>query len=74
MIGPVYEKFVEAVALVRAGYVFPVENEGSALRQLALLSDDHQRDQIKNGLAQFMQQQVGATDKIMDLIAGNKWL
>jgi len=72
--GPVYHKFVEAVALVDAGFVFPISDSTAAAIVLNALFDDSKRNKIKLGLDDFMQSHIGATDKILHLIEAQRWL
>lgn len=74
MMGPVYQKFVEAVSLVAAGFAFPVENPVEAEQVFHELSQTENRKKIKAGLKNFMNDHVGATRKIMELVAANRWL
>lgn len=74
MIGPVYEKFVEAVALVQAGFVFPVPDAPQAQAVLQELLNDARRQEIHTGLAAFMREHTGATGRILDLIKQEKLL
>ena len=71
MMGPVYGKFVEAVALADAGFAFPVKDGAEAAAMFSSLLDDGRRKEIASGLALFMTAHTGATDALLDLIARN---
>jgi len=69
VIGPVYQKFVEAVKLVSVGAVFPIEDAASARAILAnLVNDAQQRQQIHTALRQFMTDNTGAAQHIADQV------
>ena len=74
LMGPVYQKFVEAVALVDASLAFPVSNGVEATAKFVALTDDARRDTIKQGLLKFMQHHLGATDTVMAVIERGRWL
>lgn len=75
LMGPVYQKFVEAVALVASGCAFPVGDEQKAADVLSALT---QNDQHRNGIAtkmkEFMANHTGAADRICSQIADAGWL
>lgn len=69
LIGPVYKKFVEAVALVQEGLVIVSPDEAAFQRELAtLIGNAAKRKQINEELQLFMAQHTGATERIMKLI------
>lgn len=69
IMGPVYEKFVEAVELVRAGVAFPVNNYEEAEDVLQQLYNNKQQlDEIKSTLSHFMAEHTGAATKILSAI------
>lgn len=68
VMGPVYEKFVEAVALRTAGFAFPVKDTAEAWAVLNELMPEERRRIIADGLADFMSANTGATDRILALI------
>jgi 3-deoxy-D-manno-octulosonic-acid transferase len=73
--GPEYKKFPEAKRLVELGFGFPVTStETAEVIFQRLISDDAQRDQIKNSLQKFMAENTGATGKILELIEQKGWL
>ena len=75
LIGPEYRKFVEAVALVDAGYVFPVADADSCGIMLQhLIKDDTYRQELGDGLKKFMKEHTGATDTILNYIVTQRWL
>jgi 3-deoxy-D-manno-octulosonic-acid transferase len=74
LMGPVYQKFVEAVALVDANLAFPVSNRVEATAKFVALTNDTRRDTIKQGLLKFMQHHLGATDTVMAIIERSRWL
>ncbi len=73
--GPVYQKFIEANALVAAGYAFPVSDKEtySAILQ-KLITDTAYRAEISAGLKKFMSHHIGATQTILSHIASHQWL
>lgn len=73
--GPVYEKFVEAVALARQEYAFPVANAAACKEILnKLIADKEFYIHIHHAVKAFMQQQIGATGIILDHIDERHWL
>ena len=66
IIGPVYQKFVEAVQLVTLGYVLSVTDAATAKQAFTKLMND---PAPRTGISTFMRQQKGATDTIMKLAA-----
>lgn len=75
IIGPVYEKFVEAKELVSLHYVFSINNTAECNAVLKkLLEDEQYRKSISDALKKFMRDHTGATKTIMNSIDVNKWL
>ena len=75
VMGPVYEKFVEARQLVTHGYAFPVENEQTCKQIIAKLVGDTQfRTSVNSKLREFMARNTGATETIMKNINQENWL
>lgn len=74
LIGPVYEKFAEAVSMVAAGYVFPVTDEVKALERLQVLLKKDWRASIREGLLHYMKEQQGATARVIALIEQEGYL
>jgi 3-deoxy-D-manno-octulosonic-acid transferase len=75
IIGPVYEKFVEAKKLVDLQLAFAVNNEDECKTILQrLISDNDYRSHIHFSLIKFMQENIGATNAIIQLIEKEKWL
>ncbi|GAA4459775.1 glycosyltransferase N-terminal domain-containing protein [Nemorincola caseinilytica] len=75
VMGPVYEKFVEAVRLVEIGGAFPVADATAAraiFHQLA--TDDTRRLQIHDTVSRFMKENTGAADRICAQVAASGWL
>ncbi len=69
LIGPNYEKFREAVLLVRHGLAFPVQDESSFCRQMEMLSADASlREKLCADIHRQMKEQTGATAKILSLL------
>ncbi len=67
IIGPIYEKFVEAKELASRKLVFPVSNAheyGEILKKLIV--DEEYRTDVSTALKQFMRDHTGATARIMD--------
>ncbi len=75
IIGPIYQKFVEAASLVSAKAAFPVNNATEAGKLIHdLATDDTARQSIRDILQKFMKKKVGATAKIMAQIREKNWL
>ncbi len=69
VMGPYYEKFPEAVNLVKGGYAFPVQDETAFCeRLLALMNDDASRMRLSAALREEVQRHTGATAKILQLL------
>lgn len=65
--GPVYKKFVEAATLVNKQLCFPVNNADECKNILSKLSTDEKYYQtLHQSLLQFVQQNIGATDKVFE--------
>lgn len=73
--GLVYEKFVEAVALAKQEYAFPISN-AAACREILnkLITDKEFYIHIHHAVKAFMQQQLGATGVILDYVDEQHWL
>lgn len=72
--GPVYDKFVEAKALVSRMYAFPIsekEHFNSLLGKL--MEDDKRRHSMRKAIQDYIAAQTGATLRILDVV-GPKWL
>lgn len=72
--GPVYDKFVEAKALVSRMYAFPIsekEHFNSLLGKL--MDDDKRRHSMRKAIQDYIAAQTGATLRILDVV-GPKWL
>ncbi|MBS1774390.1 MAG: 3-deoxy-D-manno-octulosonic acid transferase [Bacteroidetes bacterium] len=68
--GPTYQKFVEANQMVAHQYAFPVNNAAELKGWFEqLMSDSHRLQTIQNAIKSYMQQQTGATVKIMRIIS-----
>lgn len=75
LIGPNYQKFVEARELVSHNYVFPVSNAAECtIHMQKLIGDDSYRQGISAGLWKFMEAHRGATTIIIDGIRAGNWL
>ena len=75
IIGPIYQKFVEAKRLVELHYAFPVNDAAEARNVLEkLVNDNGTREELNLSIRTFMQQNTGATRKVMDRISTEKWL
>jgi 3-deoxy-D-manno-octulosonic-acid transferase len=75
IIGPVYQKFVEAVSLVGAKTTFPVNNAkeaGDILKKLA--SDSSLRESVKTTLQKFMRKKTGAAVRILQQIESDEYI
>jgi 3-deoxy-D-manno-octulosonic-acid transferase len=65
VMGPVYQKFVEAVSLVKANAAFPVNNATEAEAIIVkLVADDTLRQSIRDILQKFMRKKTGAAGRI----------
>jgi 3-deoxy-D-manno-octulosonic-acid transferase len=75
LFGPVYKKFVEANLLVSKGFGFPVNSIKESQAVLSKLTHDEVYYQsIHNALPNFIQEQAGATDKVLRFIADKQLL
>ena len=64
-----YSKFVEAVALAEKGFAFPVRNAAVAKRKLnELITDNDMRVKLHQAIKSFMQNNTGATSRVMAYI------
>ncbi|MBS1615716.1 MAG: 3-deoxy-D-manno-octulosonic acid transferase [Bacteroidetes bacterium] len=69
VMGPNYQKFREAVELVRLGLAFAVADESSLYERLQLLtSDDALRERLAEAMSRQVVSQTGATAKILSLL------
>lgn len=72
--GPVYDKFVEAKALVSRMYAFPIndkEHFNNSLQEL--MSDENCRHSMRKAIQAYIAAQTGATRRILDVV-GPQWL
>lgn len=70
--GPNYQKFQEAVSMVRLGIAFPVADYELFQTTLTnLLTDTQKRNSISNECIVFTKQNIGATQKIIDKVFNN---
>jgi 3-deoxy-D-manno-octulosonic-acid transferase len=75
VIGPVYEKFVEAKKMVSLNYTFPVKNSEECEAIIKkLISEENYRYAINKSIKEFMRDNTGAADAIMQQIARENWL
>jgi 3-deoxy-D-manno-octulosonic-acid transferase len=73
--GPRYEKFREAVELIREGGGFCVEDTGQFRERMdRLLGDSHYRDAAGEQAGQYVRWNAGATEKILSYIQENRLL
>ena len=73
-IGPIYDKFIEAKAMVSHQYAFPVSNQpdfNNLLQHMA--ADTNHRKVLQNTIRAYVSANTGATKTIMAII-GDKWL
>lgn len=69
VIGPVYEKFVEATSLVKAKATFAVNDAAEARNLISKLTTDTSlRASIRETLQKFMRKKTGAAGKIMEQV------
>ena len=67
--GPIYKKFVEAATLVNKELCFPVNNAGECKNIfLRLSTNENYYKTLHEALLQFMQQNIGATDKVFGYV------
>lgn len=67
--GPVYEKFAEARQLVALGYAFPVADAAAYKEVLKqLIGNDMHRQSLQAAIKDYVHQQTGATDRIMEVL------
>jgi 3-deoxy-D-manno-octulosonic-acid transferase len=72
LFGPNYLRFQEAVELVNRGLAFPVTSPGEVVQKLnELFGNPELRSEIARGCKQFMDENVGATQKIMQKVFNN---
>ena len=72
LFGPNYLRFQEAVELVNRGLAFPVKTTEEASRKLdELLGQPKTLEQIATGCRQFMDENVGATQQILQKVFNN---
>lgn len=70
IIGPEYQKFSEAVAMVKKGFVFPAKDKEFYQRTLQeLIADDEGRAALQGFIKTYMHEHTGATAKIMALLS-----
>lgn len=75
IMGPVYEKYIEATDLVNRKYAFPVHDATECVSVLhQMMSDDASRILLKQDIKAYMQQKIGATDKVMSFIVQEGYL
>jgi len=73
--GPIYDKFVEAKEFVAKQYAFSVKNAEECSTMLnKFITDERYRITIQDSLKKFMEQNIGATTRIMTCIKDEKWL
>jgi len=67
--GPYYQKFSEAVLMVKAAYAFPVNDAPAYKMQLQfLMENDQKRLELGQQIRSFVQNNAGATSKILKLV------
>lgn len=72
--GPVYDKFVEAKALVSRMYAFPISKKEHFNNLLGkLVADDNRRHSMRKAIQAYIAAQTGATRRILDVV-GPQWL
>ncbi len=73
--GPVYRKFVEANKMVSLKMAFPVEDAGQAKSViLQLIADETARQELQSSIRKFMQESMGASQRITAYIKENSLL
>jgi 3-deoxy-D-manno-octulosonic-acid transferase len=72
--GPIYDKFIEAKAMVSRQYAFPVSNAADFNSLLQhLVEDDAHRKTLQDNIRAYVSANTGATKMILDIVAA-KWL
>jgi len=72
--GPVYDKFVEAKALVSRMYAFPISEKEHFNNSLGKLMEEvNRRHSIRKAIQDYIAAQTGATRRILDVV-GPQWL
>ncbi|RKD92591.1 3-deoxy-D-manno-octulosonic acid transferase [Mangrovibacterium diazotrophicum] len=72
LFGPIYLRFQEAVELVRRGLAFPVQTSPEVCGKLdELFGQPQTLVQIAEGCRQFMDENVGATQQILEKVFNN---
>jgi 3-deoxy-D-manno-octulosonic-acid transferase len=74
--GPVYEKFMEAIGLVNSGGAISIDGGPVKLEMVlnGLLNDEMERNRRGEAARQFVYDNAGASDKIMQFIQENRLL
>ena len=68
--GPVYQKFVEAVAMADRKLAFPIANDEELRATLTrLFGDQSTLHDLNASIRSFMQQNIGATGRILQRVA-----
>ncbi len=69
VMGPEYQKFSEAVAMVKKGFAFPAKDEAEYRDILQnLIADNEGRAALQGFIKTYVQEQTGATAKILALL------
>lgn len=75
LFGPVYNKYAEAVGLVKAGGGFPCKDTGELETQLSGLLNDKEKFTVAAAAAKrFVEENAGATARIVDYVQANRLL
>lgn len=75
VIGPVYQKYIEAKGLVEAGGALVVNNSAALELQMdTLLKDEKSYAEVAFAAGTFVQERTGAVDKILGYIQENRLL
>lgn len=75
IMGPEYRNFIEALRFVKEGFAKPVQNAAEA--QSVLLEwtrETDRREALAEQIRQFMQENIGATDRVLKPLLKNNWL
>lgn len=71
IMGPVYQKFTEAVELQDAGFAFPVTDDTAFVQQATILlvgSNAQHLAEQQSALREFVKSRGGATGRVMDVL------
>jgi 3-deoxy-D-manno-octulosonic-acid transferase len=68
VMGPVYQKFTEAVQMVEKGFAFPANDETELHARLLPLLNSDTNAALHSAIAEFVKLNAGATARVMELL------